>query len=255
MTKKTPQAFIEKYKGQAIDDDGFANVQCVDGFRLFNKYLGYPVYPTYTGWADGYWYYRQSTYSKYYDFITDVRDLKFGDWCFWAIGSSCVYSHVAMFVGYANNQKTRGLFFGQNQGNFGEFRTVEIKLDILGAFRAKMFSVDETKAKQYVETLYKNILNRKADTGGLKTWTNALIQGQSPKYVVKGFFLSNEYKNKNRTNEEFVRDCYLGYLQRKGDSSGVNYWLKKLETNGREFVLNGFGNSAEYRKVISKYGF
>lgn len=259
MTKKSAELFMKKYNGLAIDDDGYANVQCVDGFRIWNKYLDYPVYPTYTGWADGYWYYRQKTYSKYYDFITNPYDLKLGDWCFWAIGSSCPNSHVAMFVKYSNSKKTHALFFGQNQGGYGEFRTVEIRTDILGAFRAKILAettkLDESKVSEYVQTLYVNILNRKYDANGLKAWTKAILQGQEPKYVVQGFFLSNEYKNRKRSDEEFIEDCFKGYLQRKSDSTGFKYWLFRLKSKqNREAILKGFGDSEEYKKVISKYG-
>lgn len=254
--KKTPQAFMNKYNGIAIDDDGYANVQCVDGFRIWNKYINAPVYPTYTGWADGYWYYRESTYKKYYDFILNPKELKFGDWCFWSLGSSCKYSHVAMFVEYTNAQKTRAKFFGQNQGNFGEFRTVEIKCDILGAFRAKCFTIDAKTANSFISTCYQNILNRKADSNGLKWWSEAVSQGMKPSIVLDGFFNSKEYKNKKKTDEQFVRDCYLGYLNRKADSSGFKYWLNRMKKGTtRDTIRKGFADSNEFKKRCERLGF
>ena len=107
---KTPQEFIDTYNGKSIDDDGFANVQCVDAFRVFDRWAGYPVLRTETGWADGYWWYRNAQgWGKYFEFITNPKALRAGDWCFWAYGSnSCPSSHVGMFVGYTNNFKTRG---------------------------------------------------------------------------------------------------------------------------------------------------
>ena len=256
MAKKSAQDFINKFKGLAIDDDGVYNVQCVDGFRVFNKYMGYPALPTGTGWADGYWYYREKQYKRYYDFITSNKDLKFGDWCFWALASSCPSSHVGMFVGYANAQKTKGYIFGQNQGNKREFRTVVIDLDILGAFRAKDFTVSESDAKAYVEKLYKAILKRKADSGGLKAWTSALVQGQEPKNVVKGFFESKEYLKKNTNNEQFVIDCYAGYLFRTASKKEIKYWTDSMKKGKlRKNVMNGFADSKEYKKLLEKVGF
>ena len=129
---KTAQAFIDQYNGKVIDYDGVYGAQCVDGFKIFCKWIGAPVLPTKTGWADGYWYYN-SQYADYVQYIHDPNKLKKGDWLFWAKGSSCKQSHVGMFVSYAGNGC--GTIFGQNQGGNGGFTTVKIRLDILGAFR------------------------------------------------------------------------------------------------------------------------
>lgn len=254
---KTPQEFISTYNGKAIDDDGFANVQCVDAFRVFNRWAGYPVLPTVTGWADGYWWYRNSQgWSKYFEFITNPRALKAGDWLFWAYGSkSCPSSHVGMFTGYANSFKSVGYIFSENQGTaHSGFSTVQINLDICGAFRPKIF-INTTQVTDYVKLLYKNILGRNPDTGGQTAWVNALENGTSAKNVVASFFNSKEYKNKKTSNEQFVIDCYKGYLNRNPDSSGKKTWLTKLKNDAsRQTIMNGFGNSAEFKKFIAKYG-
>lgn len=149
---KTPDTFIEEYYGKSIDDDGGYGVQCVDGYRTFCKWIGIGAYPTGTGWADGYWYkrYEQPLSYNNFEFIENNRSLQKGDWCFWAQGSSCPSSHVAMFVEYADGY---GKFFGQNQGEFRGFSIVKIKLDILGAFRwtgwekQKMIVIGTAKTK------------------------------------------------------------------------------------------------------------
>ena len=134
---KTPDGFIEEYYGKSIDDDGGYGVQCVDGYRVFCKWIGISAYPTGTGWADGYWYKRfeQALSYENFEFIEDVSALRKGDWCFWAQGSSCPSSHVAMFTEDLGNGY--GSFFGQNQGSFRGFSIATIKMDILGAFRWK----------------------------------------------------------------------------------------------------------------------
>lgn len=143
---KTAQAFINQYNGTIVDYDGVYGAQCVDAFKVFCAWLGVPVKPTGTGWADGYWTNRKTDgYAAYAEFITDVNDLKAGDWLFWGHGSSCVNSHVGMFVSYAGNGT--GNIFGENQaGNTGfrGFRTAKLKLDILGAFRFK--KLEQAKA-------------------------------------------------------------------------------------------------------------
>lgn len=143
MAKKTAQAFINQYNGSVVDYDGVYGAQCVDAFKIFCAWLGVPVRPTKTGWADGYWTYRID-YSAYVQFITDVNALEPGDWLFWAKGSSCPLSHVGMFVSY--NGTGYGNIFSENQGTktspFAGFRTSKLKLDILGAFRFKKLEKD-----------------------------------------------------------------------------------------------------------------
>jgi len=253
---KTPQQFIDKYKGKSIDYDGFANVQCVDAFKQFCAWAGYPVQITVTNWADGYWWYRdQQGWNKYFEYITNPKALRPGDWCFWAIGSrSCPSSHVGMFVGYTNNFKTVGQIFSENQGTFRGFSTGPISLDICGAFRPRIF-VNTTNISNYVKLLYKNIMKREYDSGGLSAWTKAIENGVAPKNVVASFFNSKEYTRKKTSDEQFITDCYLGYLNRKPDASGKKTWMNKLKAGQpRSVVLNGFGNSAEYKRFIAKYG-
>lgn len=253
---KSVQDFINRYNGKRIDDDYCANVQCVDGFRVGCKYWGYPAMRTETGWADGYWFARYDQgWDKYFEFVTNPKALRPGDWCFWARGSkSCPSSHVTMFVAYANGMKTAGQFFGENQGieNSG-FSMATINVDICGAFRPRAL-INTTKETEFVKLLYKNILGREYDTGGLRTWVNALDNGVPAKAVVSSFFDSREYKNKKKSDAQFLIDCYSGYLHRKPDKSGTTHWTKVLATKGRSAVLNGFGNSAEFKRILAKYG-
>jgi len=252
---KSVQDFINRYIGKRIDDDYVCNVQCVDGFRVGCKYWGYPALPTVTGWADGYWWYRQSQgWGQYFEFVTNPKALRPGDWCFWAYGSkSCPSSHVSMFVGYTNSLKTSGEFFGENQGGNGGFTKGVISLDICGAFRPKAL-INTTKTTEWVTSLYKNILHRTPDSGGLTAWVNSIENGTQAKNVVSSFFYSREYTQKKTTDEQFITDCYSGYLQRKPDKSGTAHWLKTLRAKGRSAVLNGFGNSKEFKKILTKYG-
>lgn len=165
MAKKTAQAFINQYNGSVVDYDGVYGAQCVDAFKIFCAWLGVPVRPTKTGWADGYWTYRID-FSKYVTFITNIKELKAGDWLFWARGSkSCPSSHVGMFVSYAGDGYA--MIFSENQGGNGGFRTIKLGLDILGAFRfnglepepetvAPTKSVKATGVAHYFDKKYAN---------------------------------------------------------------------------------------------------
>ena len=158
---KTPQDFINEFNGKIIDEDGAYGSQCVDGYRVFCNWAGIGAYPTGTNYADGYWYLRNETPKSIanFNFIENPNQLQKGDWCFWAKGSSCPQSHVAFFVGYADD-KNYGYFFGENQGyynGFSGFQTVKIKLDILGAFRWKEWSDMNMKLVDGLQTVvYQN---------------------------------------------------------------------------------------------------
>lgn len=139
---KTPEAFYKAYVGKRIDQDGSYGVQCVDGFKVFCVWAGIPPKPTGNGWADGYWYNRNSSgYSKYFTFVTGSSNFKNGDWVMWARGSrSHPKSHIAMYY--------NGKEFGENQGSNREFRLINGHFgDALGAFRWKGWQA-ETKTSQ-----------------------------------------------------------------------------------------------------------
>ena len=153
---RTIDDFIEKYAGQEIDDDGAYGAQCVDGFRVYCRYLGIDPYPTGTGWASGYWETRYDTPQSYknFDFIAAADQLQKGDVCFWARGSSCPDSHVAIFTEYTGDG--RGRFFGENQGAFRGFTFADIPLDIMGAFRWKGWN-NEMQVFANAEVLVNNL--------------------------------------------------------------------------------------------------
>lgn len=125
-----PSDFVSKYYGQIVDYDSAYSVQCVDAFKVFCKWAGIPVKATPNNWANGYWIYRDSLgYSQWFDYITDPKDVRDGDWCVWDKGSSCPPSHIAMYY--------KGQFFGERQGGNNGFISVPLEMDIMGALRWK----------------------------------------------------------------------------------------------------------------------
>lgn len=143
---KTPQSFYDQYNGQRIDFDGSYGVQCVDGFKVFCSWIGAPVRTTGNGYADGYWYNRNTNgYSKYFYFVSR-NDLRNGDWVFWARGSgSHPHSHVAMYY--------NGKEFGENQGGNRQFRLINGHFgDALGGFRWKGWESETPAPKPQAST-------------------------------------------------------------------------------------------------------
>ena len=151
---KTPQQFFYEYNGKGVNkgigwNDSAFGYQCVAGFKAYCEYEGVRVVPTGNAYADGYWYERfNNGLSQYFEYIDDVSQLKQGDWCIWARGSSCELSHISMYWKGVNGVYAQ--FFGQNQSGKPYFSLENIKLDILGAYRLrenpssniKMYGID-----------------------------------------------------------------------------------------------------------------
>ena len=106
----------------------------------------------------------------------------------------------------------------------------------------------------FVQRLYKNILGRDADQGGLDNWVNNIKNG-SAEVAVNGFFNSQEFLNKNQSNQDFVRTAYTTILGRNPDSTGLNNWVNRLRNSyTRSDVLEGFLKSSEFEKLAKSYG-
>lgn len=99
--------------------------------------------------------------------------------------------------------------------------------------------------KLWIESLYKEILGRKADSGGVSFWVGRLNSGTSRQVVAYDFYQSIESRRKR------VTGLYRDLLQRKPDAGGLEYWAGILK-NGRDVDLAIFlASSTEYYKLSS----
>lgn len=138
-------------------------------------------------------------------------------------------------------------------GNFLKNKIISGQLE--RDIRKAMNPRNEKKLGEFVDLLYKNILKRKADTSGKKYWVKELYTGgANAKTVARSFFNSTEYLKKKTSNAQFIEDCYAAILGRKADKKGKTYWLDQLATgSARNSIIEGFTNSAEFKKLKSKY--
>jgi len=71
-----------------------------------------------------------------------------------------------------------------------------------------------------------------------------------PQEMGRLFFLSTEYANRNRTNAEFIRDCYQTFLRRQPSQSELDTWLSSSSTWNRPQVVTLFAQSTEFASYI-----
>ncbi|MBR4445036.1 MAG: DUF4214 domain-containing protein, partial [Solobacterium sp.] len=99
-----------------------------------------------------------------------------------------------------------------------------------------------------------------AEVGGLNDWCKRILTASNRKQAAidaasNGFFHSPEYMNKHTNNDQYVRTLYRTFLGREADQGGYNNWMKALNSGtSRDEVMKGFANSAEFAKIMAKYG-
>lgn len=115
---------------------------------------------------------------------------------------------------------------------------------------------DVTQVEAFVSRLYNLCLSRQPDDAGMNDWKGALItREKSGAVVAQGFFFSEEMKNRNLSNEEFVELLYRVMMDREYDEGGKEYWVKRLEAGvSREGVYRGFAESQEFTQICGAYG-
>lgn len=114
-------------------------------------------------------------------------------------------------------------------------------------FFSEEFTNKNTDNETYVELLYEAMFDRAADAAGKEDWVDALNQGMSRMYVLKGFVDSEEFCNlcnryairqgtldtgesrdQNRQVTAFVNRLYTIALGRPADVDGLNDWTGRL---------------------------
>lgn len=100
-----------------------------------------------------------------------------------------------------------------------------------------------------IDDLYERVLDRPADPEGKAYWLDVLASGVRTETVGISFYGSREYFQKMGGAEPFVQALYENLLHRDADQSGLDYWVRMLES-GRATpadVASGFYVSLESR--------
>ncbi|MBR4445031.1 MAG: DUF4214 domain-containing protein [Solobacterium sp.] len=125
-----------------------------------------------------------------------------------------------------------------------------------GGYVASCTVTVEDPINAFVRRLYDLCFGRKADTGGFRTWTNALrTKEKTAAQVIIGFFESKEMTQMNLSDAEYVERCYRVMMDRASDAGGKKNWTEALDAGcTKRAVLRGFVGSAEFSKICEEYG-
>jgi len=104
-------------------------------------------------------------------------------------------------------------------------------------------------SKLFVRQLYRDILFREAEDGGLKYWQSQIDNGTASKAQITAQFLESvEFQ----TGSASLTRLYLGALNRLPDGTGMNSWMGALQTGtSLASVAASFVASSEF---ASRYG-
>ncbi len=101
--------------------------------------------------------------------------------------------------------------------------------------------------QEFVKRLYRHLLDREAEQGGLDYWTNNLKQDLlTGEGIVLSFHQQPEYTNANYDNRTKILKLYRTMLLREPDQSGWDYWVHVLEHGTIQEIIKGFSHSEEF---------
>lgn len=112
--------------------------------------------------------------------------------------------------------------------------------------------VPSARADRYDDEItraYQDLLGRKPDPAGLTRYHIKMIdEGWSQEDVRRDIRSSQEYRSKGV--DEVINRAYQDLLGRRADSSGFNFYKKKMVEDGwsERDVRNGIRESEEYKK-------
>ena len=113
-----------------------------------------------------------------------------------------------------------------------------------------------TPVEEFVSRFYTEVLGRTPDNDGLNNWVSQLESNASTADdIANGFFFSDEFTNRDTSNNEFVNIAYNTLLGRSADTAGLDNWVSHL-ANGmsRTDMLDGFIYSQEFSALANEYG-
>jgi hypothetical protein len=108
-------------------------------------------------------------------------------------------------------------------------------------------------AEPFAIRLYQKVLGREPEPGGVVGWVQQLDRDRSVVPTVLAFFHSEEFLNRNTSNEEFLRICYRTFLDREPDAAGFAAFLTELRADRltRDNLLDIFIDSDEFATLAS----
>jgi len=126
-----------------------------------------------------------------------------------------------------------------------------------GDDHAVLFRRVETPISDLITHFYNVVLGRPPEACAVSSWENGYFVYALnfnidvrfiPTEMGRLFFSAEEYRNRNRSNAQFITDCYRAFLYRSPNTFELNEWLNGVWT--RPQAVSIFANSDEFKDYI-----
>ena len=113
----------------------------------------------------------------------------------------------------------------------------------------------ESKEEAFVQEMYMILLERSADESGLKLYSGSLKDGtDSIGSLTIVITESEEFLNKNYSDQDYVKKLYQLLLGRSGGDEEVQNWTEMLDAGmSRRYILKAILDSEECTKYFQTY--
>ncbi len=120
----------------------------------------------------------------------------------------------------------------------------------------ELYTEDTPDIAGFIRNLYETCLDRNPTKTEVSNWLLAIARERpTGGELSSGFIWSQEFQNKNLSDEEFVEKLYQVYLGRSSDAEGKAAWVNELEQGAsRSEIMEGFALSSEFHKKCAYYG-
>ena len=111
--------------------------------------------------------------------------------------------------------------------------------------------------ERFVTRFYTICLGRPADQKGHWGWVvNLRDKKMNGAQIAEAFFFSEEFVNKNVSDEVYIATLYRTILGREADETGLAGWVEQLQNNQmtRKDILGAFIESTEFTGLCAGYG-
>ena len=207
---------------------------------------------TETGAEVAYGFYFSSEYKNYGKsngaFVEDLyrgilgRESESGGKTYWVTALNDGMSRAGVFAGFVASK---------------EFTNICKSYDVeRGTYEITNYRDRSPEVLAFVQRLYRITLSRKGETEGVEYWCQNLItKSKTGSGAALGFFFSDEYTAKDRSDTAFIKDLYTCLLDREAESAGLNYWSTAMKSGmSRYGIFAGFAASNEFSNICRSYG-
>ncbi|NCC01951.1 MAG: DUF4214 domain-containing protein [Clostridia bacterium] len=166
------------------------------------------------------------------------------------------YKSMGVSVSYVNDGSYE-YYWSQNFGiSDGDGQYAKSGLEDVTQIIEAVGTEAGCQIKNFVIRLYEKVLGRKADYAGLADWFNQLVNGENTGAgVAQGFVFSDEFKNRNLSDGDYIEILYKTMFDRSSDPGGKQGWQEDLKTGfSRAYVYHGFAESAEFTDLCTSFG-